>query len=137
MSKIIACLWFTLIAFHSLLIASSYSLLFLLEPLTGFEPVTSSLPRRGSNQLSYKGGCFFTHATSGAAAPQLLCPSLHLAVVEQNLANSLLSICGVRTLNLRFNVPNSTPHLKFKVLPCTWALLRENFLHQSAYPGHF
>src|SRR3989304_7637043 len=97
MSKIIACLWFTLIAFHSLLIASSYSLLLLLEPLTGFEPVTSSLPRRCSNQLSYKGGFFFK-----------------------------TPICGVRTLNLRFNVPTSTPHLKFNVLPCTWTFLRKN-----------
>src|SRR3990172_3259786 len=39
-----------------LLLASCFLLLTsILEPLTGIEPVTSSLPRRCSNRLSYKG----------------------------------------------------------------------------------
>src|SRR3990172_45152 len=101
MSKNIACFWFTLIAFHSLLIVSYYSLLvahcLFVEPLTGIEPVTSSLPRRCSNRLSYKGSFF-------RKAP----------------------ICGVRSKNLSFNVPISTPQLKFLLLPCTWALFEKN-----------
>src|SRR3990172_891633 len=34
-----------------------------------------------------------------------------------------MPICGVRTKDLSFNVPNSTPQLKSLVLPCTWAFL--------------